>query len=65
MLTDYTDLAVVQVRMVTHPSTNWAHGYLASVINHVMLTPSYQGSNFGIRPKQLMEAKYHDYPENN
>ena len=41
MVTDYTDLAIAPVRMVTHPSMNWAHGCLTSVINQEMLTPSY------------------------
>ena len=42
MVRDHMDLAMAPVRMVTHPSTNWIHGCLTSVINHEMLTPSYQ-----------------------
>ena len=38
---DHTDLPMTPVRMVTHPSTNQAHGCLTPVINHEMLTPSY------------------------
>ena len=43
MVMGHTKSAAAPVRMVTHPSTNWSHDCLISVINHEMLTPSYQG----------------------
>ena len=42
MVTDYTDLAMAPVRTVTHPSTCQVCNCSTSVINHEILTPSYQ-----------------------
>ena len=46
MITDHTDEA-----MVSHPSSNWAHSYLTSMINCRLLAPSYQG--FSTAPDEL------------
>ena len=42
MVMGHTNLATVPVRMVTHPSTNQASDCLTLMINHEVLTPSYQ-----------------------
>ena len=39
----WSHMTMALVRTVTHPSINWVHDCLTSVINHEMLTPTYPG----------------------
>ena len=48
-------MAMAVVRMVTHPSINLVHDYLTLVVNHEMLTPSYQGNLVNAYPQCLIQ----------